>query len=78
MKMKKNYKKPMIYFESFALSQNIAYGCSLISKGENLPAYDEETEMTIFSAFPCIQTTPDFTDRVCYHTPTEGWNIFTS
>lgn len=78
MKMKKDYKKPMIYFESFTLSQNIAAGCTLISEGKNAPVYDPESDVQVYLSGVCVYEAPNELDQICYDVPIAGWNVFTS
>lgn len=83
--MKKEYVKPIILFESFSLSTNIAADCE---NKTHLPAENqcgiwlEGVGNTFISGMTGCE---DFTlseddeyNGICYHTPTEGNNLFTS
>ncbi|MDY4254232.1 MAG: hypothetical protein SOX69_00715 [Oscillospiraceae bacterium] len=80
--MKKQYTKPKIVYESFALSASIAAGCSLLSTP--LAAYicavqDPEFGMSIFSSSGiCDYTPPGEFDEICYDVPLAGRNVFSS
>lgn len=79
--MKKAYKKPQIVFDSFELSQSIAR-CEIASNvvRDVCGYYDEETDMTVFVAGVC-EWTPQDSDiyaGICYHVPTETYNLFSS
>lgn len=81
--MKKTYSKPDILFESFALSTSIAAGC------EEKPY--EQTDycgvlwgnVTIFMSKEtgCANLIkdedPDY-NKLCYHVPSESYNVFYS
>ena len=83
--MKKTYNKPVIVFESFTMSTNIASGCE---NPTNLPSQNDcgielegvgmvfATGMTGCSDFPISKD--DSFNGICYHVPTEGNNLFTS
>lgn len=84
--MKKVYEKPVIVFESFVMSASIAAGCE---NKTNLPSQNQcgiqmegvgmvfVTGMTGCTDFP-VNTEEDSFNGICYHTPTEGNNLFTS
>ena len=84
--MKREYAKPIVVFENFTLSTNIASGCevktNLHSKGGCgwIPS-DRWTGGPIFTdASTNCQVTPansDY-DGLCYHVPTESYNLFNS
>lgn len=74
--MKKTYVKPMMGFESFELSTNIAQGCSKHSNATPLFCTIDIGGVTIFTETNCDYTNPDF--KVCYDIPTAGMNVFTS
>lgn len=82
--MKKTYQKPEIIFEDFSLSTNIAAGCE---KQTNMPSVNQcgiyfggyyvfAEGMTGCETWP-ITLDEDY-NGLCYHTPTEGNNLFTS
>lgn len=84
--MKKAYSKPMITFESFTLSTNIAAGCevktSLLGKG----ACGYSTKLgVVFTSLvdDCritegVDTTNESYNDICYHVPSETYNLFNS
>ena len=84
--MKKAYSKPEVAFFDFTLSTNIAAGCE---EKTHLPAIDScgwkpdpKWPGTIFTDPTdgiCTQT-PAGTkyDALCYHVPTEAYNLFVS
>ena len=76
--MKKEYKKPLIYFDSFELSQSIAAGCRLISEGEGAPVYDPETGLQVYASGTCTYSPPNIGDEPCYDVPTLDSKTFTS
>lgn len=77
--MKKPYKKPMIIFESFELTANIAAGCAFIAtnSAETMCAVlDPDWGMTIFSDLSvCDMTTGD---NLCYDVPTADFSVYIS
>lgn len=81
MKLKKKYNKPIITFESLALSTNIAAGCAFISTNSAeyiCPVIDEESGWTIFSDKAVCMMTPKPGDTICYDIPLANSNIFES
>lgn len=80
--MKKQYIKPAISFDSFALSESIAAGCMLIGTTSAqfvCPVYDEESGWTIFSdSTNCSHTPANPNDTICYHVPFANSNVFLS
>ena len=81
--MKKEYRKPQLWYEDFQLSQSIASGCEGIATyAEGLctvilegPGYS----LTLFSdPAICFDSPPNPDDYLCYHAPTEGNNVFSS
>ncbi len=83
--MKKQYQKPMMYFESFQLSQSIATGCASDAKfaEDQCAVFIPDIGATIFgdahaSNSQCEWSPEGFADRVCYHIPTAGDNVFGS
>ena len=78
--MKKTYVKPEVYFESFELSANIATGCEINinhTVGACWQGVEGFKDFNIFVESPSCATTPDEND-LCYHSPTDVNNIFTS
>ncbi len=81
--MKKEYVKPVIVFESFSLSTNIAADCESIVGN---PSQDQcpvmgSGEIAIFNDLvsTCVYHPPeDEWDGLCYHVPIEGHKLFNS
>lgn len=89
--MKKKYEKPVILFDNFALSTNIAGDCG---KKTNTPAQGTcayvvtagPKTWNVFMSDMELCTTSEATDGaadgayngICYHIPTEGYNLFNS
>lgn len=76
--MKKTYVKPMMGFESFELSTNIAGTCGN-SVGH------AEGQCTVFPGFDklfvgefCDQKIDNDGDKWCYHNPSDSERIFAS
>lgn len=86
--MKKNYSTPLLMFDSFELSENIATNCTAISNhdyGECAAVVkdilDESVVMVVFQFTPqceVISPNPDLEDKVCYHVPYDQNKVFTS
>lgn len=81
--MKKAYSKPMITFESFTLSTNIAAGCERIvgnpSKGTcGIMGSDGETLFSGFCDVDWMSKYGDDYDGFCYHVPFDNNNLFNS
>ena len=78
--MKKEYKKPVIIFESFALAKSIAVGCDQIATSAQYvcPVTDPDLGFTYISIGTCDTTPPGGNDSICYHAPTESTNVFNS
>lgn len=80
--MKKSYTKPIVGFEDFTLSANIATGCGsktgLPSKDQcGLNQGDEVLFLTSISA--CTEPYEDnATVPFCYHNPTDEQRLFSS
>ena len=81
--VKKEYRKPWLWYENFQLSQSIASGCegianftegmcsvTLTGPGYNLVLFSDTNI--------CRDTPPNPDDYLCYHAPTEGNNVFSS
>ena len=78
--MKKTYVKPEVYFENFELSANIATGCERSigpTVGTCWKGVEGFKSFGIFTETHSCKTTPD-EYGLCYHTPTDADNIFTS
>lgn len=82
--MKKIYRKPEIMFENFAIATSIASGCGTITKlmGENACGYQPPrfTEVVFTSEISQCTNIEDDGDYngICYHNPTDGFDLFTS
>ena len=85
--MRKAYTKPKIMFESFVTSTNIAAGCEETTDLEsaemncNFRPNPRRPDWIIFSSEPqgCTSTPSESGyDELCYHTPEESYNLFTS
>lgn len=78
--MKKTYVKPEVYFESFELSANIATGCEISinhAVGACWKGFEGFKDFNIFVESHSCKATPD-QYGLCYHSPTDANNIFTS
>ena len=74
--MKKEYKKPELLFDSFELSDNIAYGC--VKKATGPQDFAGITYFTTkFSCSP-PEAGSDSDVGLCYHVPNEAVKIFPS
>lgn len=83
--MKREYTKPIIVFENFSMSTNIAAGCEHITNNhvENVCGYLDQRDPTKIRVFMvgiqgCVRTEPDGYNGVCYHNPSETYNLFNS
>ena len=70
-------------FESFALSENIAGDCDVITTtiSENVCGYldpRDDTGIPVFNSSISGCERHEVEDRICYHNPTETSNIFNS
>ncbi len=83
--MKREYTKPLIMFEDFSLSTNIAAGCGLKTQ---LPSPNMEygcgyqirgAVVFITEANGCtyVEADGDY-NGICYHVPTDDNNLFNS
>lgn len=81
--MKKNYNKPDILFESFALSVDIAGGCEvkLATPSANQCGVKFGTDVVFTEK---VSGCEDFVvedgtyNSLCYHVPTDRHNVFNS
>ena len=81
--MRKKYSKPDIMYEDFTPSTSIAAGCE---EKANLVEYEcgvkYDDEMLFTSELGVctlpIEVMPEPFDRICYHVPEPGNNVFTS
>ena len=83
--MKREYKKPIVVFENFCMSTNIAAGCTLIvnTPTENVCGYLDLRDPTGTAVFVagingCFRTEPDGYNGICYHNPSDPNNLFAS
>lgn len=81
--MKKEYVKPVIVFESFSLSTNIAADCDSIvgsqSQGSCPVLGTGGIAIFIGPETGCVICPPeDGWDGLCYHVPIEGNQLFNS
>lgn len=79
--MKKLYMKPILTFESLAVSANVSYGCALISTTPAeyaCPVLDPESGWTIFSDFSVCMMNLRPGDTICYDVPLANANVFSS
>lgn len=79
--MKKAYSKPVIVFDNFQLSQSIAGNCEFIStfaRGACVIVEPETGDTVYLDAATCMFTPPNADDGICYHVPTEDWNVYSS
>ena len=86
--MKKEYTKPVIMFESFALSTSIAGDCETIisNMSKGVCGYKPDRFMSVFleEVTGCAVKKADdpYTDKqnntFCYHIPTPYMNLFNS
>ena len=91
--MKRNYQKPDIFYEDFALSSNIANSCSLANYSTTCTIHGTHSSMTgscmfivpgfnFFSgefASPCDGSPQDFDpNNACYDVPFDDARMFAS
>lgn len=79
--MKKTYTKPIIAFESLAITANVSSGCAYLSTNSAeyvCPIVDEESGWTIFSDLSVCMMGPEANDQICYDIPLSSSNVFSS
>lgn len=79
--MKKQYIKPIITFDSLAVSANISSGCAFLASNQaeyQCPIIDEESGWTIFSDLRNCMMMPTPGDTICYDIPFAASNVFES
>lgn len=83
--MKKAYAKPEIAFFDFTLSTSIAAGCEVKTdlQSQGICGYKPEPRwpgvIFVDGTTGCDQTpTESGLDTLCYHVPTEAYNLFNS
>ena len=86
--MKKTYTKPVIMFESFVLSTNIAAGCDfeanltrgscgLVIRGRVVFA-DSTMGCTMEVPYDVSNQDYIYNNQICYHVPNNDSNLFNS
>ena len=75
--MKKAYSKPMITFESFTLSTNIAAGCEYGPYDDEL-YYPGVGYVFLESCGYPVAVDDGSYNGICYHVPTDTRNVFAS
>lgn len=82
--MKKEYEKPVVVFESFSMSTNIAAGCDSIvntlNRGTCTVNGTGGINIFVDGVTDCNVPVPDGStnDGLCYHVPTGAYNLFNS
>lgn len=85
--MKKVYKKPEAFIESFTLCTNVAAGCEVKTDllTENVLGcgykYGRDEVVVFTDAMGCVLTEVEEDgsyNGVCYHTPSDANNLFNS
>ncbi len=79
--MKKEYNIPKIAYESFSLAQNIAANCELLQQNMaqgSCPVLIPDWGITYITDSTCSDTVPGGNDTLCYHAPSESYNVFSS
>lgn len=91
--MKKTYSKPEIMFEDFTMSESIALGCEVTTnhalyecqykygRGGKFSVFAVEYNCDYTEGVDQDPTTGDYifkANGLCYHVPTESYNLFTS
>lgn len=77
--MKKTYVKPMVAFENFQMTSNIAGNCVNVANStqENNCLATQPNGWAIYSsALGCDIQVDD--DKICYHVPTADTSIYSS
>ena len=85
--MKKVYRKPEVLFENFSLSIGIAVNCEEINKNPSVDqcSWTPDEQWDFGGIFGvdyqgACEVTPSNSgyDTLCYHVPSENYNLFTS
>lgn len=80
--MKKTYTKPDVMYESFAMSNSIASGCTVkVGHEENTCGIELTSDISIFTSAVsgCTMKFEDGQyDGLCYHVPLDGMGGFYS
>lgn len=80
--MKREYTKPIVVFEDFSMSKNIAAGCELDTP---MPSYEQACGYPTKSGIVFVEGTQCDTypqdglhNGFCYHVPSDNNNLFNS
>ena len=81
--MKKKYEKPLISYEDFCLSENIASGCSIKSWAPSqyaCPYLTPSGHQVFMSPIAACTTREEDGEHngICYHVPMLAYTLFTS
>lgn len=83
--MKREYSKPEIVFESFALSTNIAASCEIDTNqasrgvcGFYLPGVGNVFDNSVPACVRKVRPDSGEYNQYCYHVPTEARSLFNS
>ncbi len=79
--MKKQYIKPLITFDSLAMSANISAGCAFLAGNQSeyqCSVTDPESGWTFFNDPRICMMGPGPNDTICYDVPVLGFNVFDS
>ena len=78
--MKKAYAKPEIAFFDFTLSTSIAAGCEVKTdlQSQGICGYKPEPRWPGVIFVDGTTPTESGPDTLCYHVPTEAYNLFNS
>ena len=81
--MKKEYRKPELWYEDFQLAQSIASGCEGIANFQEgmcaVSLKGEGYDLLLFvDPNVCRDVPPNPDDLLCYHAPSEHNNVFSS
>lgn len=78
--MKKVYSKPVIIYDDFRLSANIAAGCEVITKihDRGTCGYQDSFGIIFTDSTQGCDTDPPSGDKICYDVPFDYNNLFSS
>lgn len=79
--MKKTYSKPLLYYESFSLSTQLAtcgYTATFELNGCPISIPELGGETIFVTTGICDWYTPNPDDMICYHVPTDDMSVFGS
>ena len=77
----KTYVKPVISFENLTVGTSVSAGCAITSNSEPAACAVEipgQGGLTVFTEHNCMAYVPGYEDRLCYHVPFAGMNVFES